>query len=103
MIVLKRDQLYESKSQIEKEIARTVLEFSPIFLEDSQTEIPILTIDKSIGYRETIYRTMSELSGEIVVEEVEISRERLRRLIFMDNQSVIQSEVGLIKGNTFRV
>lgn len=46
-----------------------------------------------VGTREVMYKGKSAMSGEYVVEDVKGEDDEIfRRLIFMSNQSVIQSE-----------
>lgn len=52
-----------------------------------------------LGEVHEIWRGESELSGGYVVEEVEApGAPPLRRLVFLDNQNVIQSEARLVEG-----
>lgn len=52
-----------------------------------------------VGKREVIHKGHSELSGEFVVEDVlGADDETFRRLIFLNNQFVIQSEAQLKTG-----
>lgn len=52
-----------------------------------------------VGKREIIYKGKSDLSGEFIVEDVlGADDETFRRLIFLNNQFVIQSEAQLILG-----
>jgi hypothetical protein len=59
-------------------------------------QIPFLSVGSDVGKREICYRGRSQISGEFIVEEVEGDGGQLfRRLIFLSNQGVIQSEARL--------
>ena len=51
-----------------------------------------MTIGNDIGDRKEVFRTVSEFSGEIIVEDVSDGTQEVRRLVFMKNQNCIQSE-----------
>ena len=58
-------------------------------------KIPFLTISENIGFRDTLHRGHSKMSGDYVVEEVNGDAgdgERNRRLVFLSNVGAIQSE-----------
>lgn len=55
-----------------------------------------MTLGNDVGTREVIYKGKSELSGEYIVEDVKgEANETFRRLIFLNNQFIIQSEAQL--------
>lgn len=45
-----------------------------------------------------MHKANSSVSGDILIEEVEVEDEVFRRLIFLKNPNVIQSECRLKKG-----
>lgn len=56
-------------------------------------QIPYLSLGSEVGNRETIYKGRSEVSGDYIVEEVTGEDKKIfRRLVFLNNQFVIQSE-----------
>jgi len=57
-----------------------------------------LSIGDEINIRTERYRGMSSLSGEFVVEDVDIGGELRRRLIFFSNKNLVQSEARLVQG-----
>ena len=66
-------------------------------------QIPFLSLGAQFDHRKEIYRDQSPSTGEYVIEEVEEDDDAgrktlLRRLIFLSNPSVIQSEARLSKG-----
>lgn len=63
--------------------------------------MPFLTVGGNLGWREEVSRGVSELSGEYCVENVKgEDGELYRRLIFLSNANIIQSECHLISSNT---
>lgn len=58
-----------------------------------QEQIPYLSLGSEVGNRETIYKGRSDMSGDFIVEEVTGQDKKVfRRLVFLNNQFVIQSE-----------
>lgn len=65
------------------------------------SQIPYLSLGSDVGKRETIFQGKSNLSGDYIVEEVTGQDNNIfRRLIFLSNQFVIQSEA-LVKIGKF--
>lgn len=62
-------------------------------LSNSQ-EIPFMAMD-GIGKRNIIAEGESSMSGKYLVEQLEVEGQKVRRLYFLDNPFVIQSEVVL--------
>ena len=55
--------------------------------------IPYLSLGSEVGNRETIFKGRSDLSGDYIVEEITGQDGKIfRRLVFLSNQFVIQSE-----------
>lgn len=52
-----------------------------------------MTIENEIGERKIVHQGHSDFSGDFVVEDVSCDGKILRRLIFLNNPNVIQSEV----------
>ncbi|XP_073427632.1 eEF1A lysine and N-terminal methyltransferase [Dendrobates tinctorius] len=99
-VALHRDQQYESMEAIQSELSAKVLELAPPGLPDNQ-QIPFLSAGGDIGIRTVKYRGRSEMSGEYVVEDVRgDGTSYFRRLIFLSNQNVVQSEARLLPSNT---
>ena len=69
------------------------------------SQIPFLSLGDQVNQRNEIYRGVSDSTGEYVIEEVEEEESNtkviLRRLIFLANPSVIQSEARVQKGKIF--
>ncbi|KAK3088532.1 hypothetical protein FSP39_020234 [Pinctada imbricata] len=93
---LNRLHQYESMDSIKQELSMKVLELAPPGFNTS-TQVPFLSLGDDIGYRKILYQGHSDLSGDYVVEDVEIEEGNFfRRLIFMANRNIIQSEARLI-------
>ena len=59
---------------------------------------PFLSLGDEINIRKEQYRGVSSLSGEFVVEDVDVSGNLYRRLIFFSNKNLVQSEARLTAG-----
>ncbi|ETN61319.1 CGI-01 protein [Anopheles darlingi] len=93
VVTLHRGQRYEDLDTVKEELGESVKSLAPAGI---QGTIPYLSIGAEVGRRETIHSGHSALSGDYVVEEVVGDNGRLlRRLIFLANQSVVQSEAAL--------
>lgn len=64
-------------------------------------QVPFLSVGGDLGWREEVSRGVSELSGEYCVENVKgEDGELYRRLVFLSNTAIIQSESRLVSSNT---
>uniref|UniRef100_A0A1I8MCI7 eEF1A lysine and N-terminal methyltransferase homolog n=1 Tax=Musca domestica TaxID=7370 RepID=A0A1I8MCI7_MUSDO len=94
VVTLHRDQSYQSMDEVKAELGDSVKSFAPIGLKE---QIPFLSIGADMGTRTTLFKGKSDISGDFLVEEIKGSDGKtFRRLIFMNNQAVVQSEA-LIK------
>ncbi|XP_035916931.1 eEF1A lysine and N-terminal methyltransferase homolog isoform X1 [Anopheles stephensi] len=94
IVTLHRGHVYSDLEAVKTELGESVKSLAPNGLQGAS--IPYLSIGAEVGRRETIHTGRSELSGEYVVEEIAGDNGRLfRRLIFLSNQSVVQSEAAL--------
>ncbi|XP_023224128.1 methyltransferase-like protein 13 [Centruroides sculpturatus] len=60
------------------------------------SEVPFMSVGPDIGHRTICYNGKSELSGEYIIEDVQgEGKQTFRRLVFLQNQYVIQSEARL--------
>lgn len=92
-----RDQVYSSLDDIKLELNDTVKSFSPKGMKPSD-KIPFLSVGADIGTRKVVHKGTSNISGDFVIEDVTVDEKKTyRRLIFMSNQSVIQSEALLMR------
>ncbi|KAJ9601480.1 hypothetical protein L9F63_000363 [Diploptera punctata] len=92
VVALHRDQVYKGLDAVQEELNDSILHLAPPGL-GQNTQIPFLSVGSDVGKREVCYRGHSQMSGDFVVEEVEGDNGQLfRRLIFLNNQGVVQSE-----------
>lgn len=68
-------------------------------------QIPFLSMGAQVNQRKEIHRGTNDSTGEYVIEEVEEDDDNgkpvvLRRLIFLSNPNVIQSEARMKNGKT---
>lgn len=93
IVTLHHDQTYDSLDKIKEELNETVKSFAPKGLRD-MSKVPFLSLGSDVvGSWEIVYEGNSEMSGPFVIKDVtRDDKKTFRRLIFLNNQSVIQSE-----------
>lgn len=65
--------------------------------------MPFLSVGGDIGVRTVRHQDCSPLSGDYVIEDVQGDDKRyFRRLIFLSNRNVVQSEARLLKDVSHR-
>ncbi len=101
IVTLRRGQKFENFDSVKSELADTVRNFAPSGL--SKNQIPFLSLGSDIGERKICYEGKSEVSGPFVVEEVEKDGSLYRRLVFLNNQFVVQSEAKLKQGKDLKI
>ncbi|XP_055540802.1 eEF1A lysine and N-terminal methyltransferase homolog [Wyeomyia smithii] len=90
IVSMHRGQSYDSLDAVKEELSESVKSLAPAGL---RVQIPYLSLGSDVGQRETIFSGHSAISGAYIVEEVLGNDNRLlRRLVFLNNQSVVQSE-----------
>ena len=99
---LNRAHSFSNLRQVQDELSAFVMELAPPEL-DPGAQVPFLSIgagggDGSVGERAERCRGRSQFSGEYVVEDVEVGGELYRRLVFMNNPNITQSEARLKTG-----
>ncbi|XP_010215275.1 PREDICTED: methyltransferase-like protein 13 [Tinamus guttatus] len=95
-VALHREQHYEGMAGIQAELSGKVMELAPPGLPAGQ-QVPFLSVGGDIGVRTVQHRNTSPLSGEYVVEDVKGDDKcYFRRLIFLSNRNVVQSEARLL-------
>lgn len=82
---------------VKSELEDCILNLAPERLSDKD-DIPFLSLGSDLGVRNTCYEGKSHISGSFVVEEVEKDGYEFRRLVFLSNPYVIQSEARLKQG-----
>ncbi|NXD70144.1 MET13 protein, partial [Eolophus roseicapillus] len=95
-VALHREQHYEGMASIQSELSGKVMELAPPGLPARQ-QVPFLSVGGDIGVRTVWHCDTSPLSGEYVVEDVKGDGTcYFRRLIFLRNRNVVQSEARLL-------
>ncbi|XP_038614395.1 eEF1A lysine and N-terminal methyltransferase [Tachyglossus aculeatus] len=95
-VALHREQRYDGMDGIQAELSGKVMELAPPGL-PAQHQVPFLSVGGDIGVRTVQHRDRSPLSGDYVIEDVKGEDTRyFRRLIFLSNQNVVQSEARLL-------
>ncbi|KFU91301.1 Methyltransferase-like 13, partial [Chaetura pelagica] len=94
-VALHREQHYEGMAGIQAELSGKVMELAPPGLPARQ-QVPFLSVGGDIGVRTVRHCDTSPLSGEYVVEDVKGDGTcYFRRLVFLHNRNVVQSEARL--------
>lgn len=66
-------------------------------------QVPFLSVGGDIGVRTVQHQDCSPVSGDYVIEDVQgDDRRYFRRLIFLSNRNVVQSEARLLKDVSHR-
>lgn len=91
VVHLSRSHAYEGMEKIKEELGGQVPQFFP----SDAKKINFLSIGEDIGDRSLLYQGKSAFCGQFIVEDVSVNSEKFRRLVFLGNRNVIQSEVRL--------
>lgn len=101
-VALHRGQQYESMDHIQAELSARVMELAPAGM-PAQQQVPFLSVGGDIGVRTVQHQDCSALSGNYVIEDVQGDDKRyFRRLIFLSNRNVVQSEARLLKDVSYK-
>ncbi|PVD22484.1 hypothetical protein C0Q70_18298 [Pomacea canaliculata] len=96
VVALSREHEYKDMEAVKAELSSKVMELVPSSYKKG-IQVPFLSLGSDIGKRTVRHRGNSELSGGYVVEDFEDEDGQVfRRLIFLTNQNVVQSEVRLV-------
>jgi len=99
VVRMNRDHNYQDMETIQNELSPYMQKLIPPTASSTTEKIPFLTISEDIGFRDTLYRGHSKMSGDYIVEEVNGDSggadDRNRRLVFFSNIGAIQSEARL--------
>ena len=97
VVHLGRDATFSTLDQIQTELSSHVLEFSPTDL-PAGYKVPFLSTgnDNEVGSRKERCRGHSQISGDYVVEDVQVGSTCYRRLIFLDRPNLTQTEAVLV-------
>eukprot|EP00095_Tigriopus_kingsejongensis_P006509 maker-scaffold172_size289735-snap-gene-0.15 protein:Tk06509 transcript:maker-scaffold172_size289735-snap-gene-0.15-mRNA-1 annotation:"methyltransferase-like protein 13 isoform x1" len=100
VVHLQRAHTFPSLQAVQDELSGIVMDLAPPDL-PPKTQVPFLSLGGDhVGSRQERCRGKSEFSGEFVVEDVEVNGETFRRLIFMNNPNLTQSEAKIITVKT---
>ncbi|XP_057209464.1 eEF1A lysine and N-terminal methyltransferase isoform X2 [Triplophysa rosa] len=92
IVAMHRDQEYEDMQAVQSELSPMVMELAPPGMPANQ-QVPFLSVGGDLGWREVVGRGVSALTGEYSVEDVRGEDGHLyRRLVFMNNSQLVQSE-----------
>lgn len=100
IVAMHRNQNYADMQAVQSELSPMVMDLAPPGMPPNQ-QVPFLSATGDLGWREVVSTGVSELSGEYCVENVRgEDGELYRRLVFISNTALIQSENRLISPNT---
>ncbi|XP_053345325.1 eEF1A lysine and N-terminal methyltransferase isoform X2 [Clarias gariepinus] len=92
VVAMHREQEYKDMQAVQSELSPMVMELAPPGMPANQ-QVPFLSVGGDLGWREVVGRGISGLTGEYSVEDVRGEDGHLyRRLIFMSNTQLVQSE-----------
>nr|XP_020727620.1 methyltransferase-like protein 13 isoform X2 [Odocoileus virginianus texanus] len=101
-VALHRGQQYEGMDSIQAELSARVMELAPAGM-PAQLQVPFLSVGGDIGVRIVQHQDRSPLSGDYVIEDVQgDDKHYFRRLIFLSNRNVVQSEARLLQDVSHR-
>lgn len=93
IVSMHREFTYPDWERVQEELNPYIRNLAPNSTNSSSAKIPYLSLDSNVGHRELICKGKSDFSGPYVIEDVLCDNNQIfRRLIFMQNQSTIQSE-----------
>ncbi|KAH9503388.1 eEF1A lysine and N-terminal methyltransferase [Bulinus truncatus] len=99
VVTLNRGHEYESLDAIKAELSNKVMELAPADC-PPKAQIPFLSIGEDLGRRHPVAQGHSDISGDYLVEDVEINGKQVfRRLVFLTNKNVVQSEARMCEAH----
>ncbi|KAL6440840.1 hypothetical protein ACFW04_003339 [Cataglyphis niger] len=101
LVTLRREHKFESWDAVKTELEDCVRNLAPAGL-CGKNDIPFLSLGSDVGARTICYEGKSDISGPFVVEEVAKDGHEFRRLVFLNNPYVIQSEARLKEAKSRR-
>lgn len=101
IVTLRREHKFESWDAVKTELEDCVRNLAPAGL-CGKNDIPFLSLGTDVGIRNVCYEGKSDISGPFVIEEVEKDGYEFRRLVFLNNPYVIQSEARLKEAKSRR-
>ncbi|CAL9695681.1 unnamed protein product [Knipowitschia caucasica] len=99
IVGMHRNQEYTSMEAVQTELSPMVMDLAPPAMPPNH-QVPFLSATGDLGWREVVSTGTSELSGDFCVENVRGEDcELYRRLVFLSNTALIQSESKLVSPN----
>lgn len=96
IVAMNRNQEYDNMEAVQSELSPMVMNLAPPGMPPNH-QIPFLSATGDLGWREVVSTGISDLSGEYCVENVRgEDGELYRRLVFLSNAALIQSESKLV-------
>lgn len=92
---MRRDHKFENLEEVKAELETSVKQFAP---KRELKDIPYLSLGADVGQRTICFEGNSDISGSFVIEDVEIDGHTHRRLVFLSNEFLTQSEARLKSG-----
>ncbi|CAD0196413.1 unnamed protein product [Chrysodeixis includens] len=86
---LRRGHTFASLDAVKEELAHAAKMLTPL---GYTGQIPFLSLGSDVGRRVKVFEGSSQFSGGYVVEDVDVEGATHRRLEFLDNQFLVQSE-----------
>ncbi|XP_049588046.1 eEF1A lysine and N-terminal methyltransferase [Syngnathus scovelli] len=100
IVAMHRNQEYADMQAVQSELSPMVMDLAPPGMPDNQ-QVPFLSVGGDLGWREEVSKGVSEHSGEYCVENVRgEDGELYRRLVFLSNAALVQSESRLVSSNS---
>lgn len=90
--VLRRGHRFDSLDAVKDELAHSAKMLIPYGFVG---QIPFVSLGSDVGRRVRVHEGRSAVSGDFVVEDVDVEGATHRRLVFLDNQFLVQSEAKL--------
>ncbi len=96
VVHLHRAYVFENLESVQAELSASVMELAP---SDVDQQVPFLSVGGGeLGARSEKCRGKSQFSGEFVVEDVDVDGQIFRRLVFLSNTALVQSEAKISTG-----
>ncbi|XP_036066913.1 eEF1A lysine and N-terminal methyltransferase isoform X1 [Oryzias melastigma] len=100
IVAMHRNQEYTDMQAVQAELSPVVMDLAPPGM-PANHQVPFLTVGGDLGWREEVFRGRSQLSGEYCVENVRgDDGEPYRRLVFLSNNALVQSESRLLSSGS---
>ncbi|KAJ2944486.1 hypothetical protein O0L34_g3831 [Tuta absoluta] len=90
--ILRRGHVFESLDAVKEELTHSAKMLIPYGFSG---QIPFLSLGSDVGRRVKVHQGSSKVSGDFVIEDVDVDGHTHRRLVYLDNQLLVQSEARL--------